>query len=96
MEISKAFDYNGTPEDCRPVGNQAVIEVVSGPNHYGQHTFFVYWNDESPVWDKNGKAQTQYYDPLPCVRGQIFVAHLAAFLERYTDYRFVDRRYSNL
>jgi hypothetical protein len=75
---SNPYEYNGTPADCRPINDETVIEVVSGPNKYGQHSFFAYWNDG--------------YLPPSGVRGQIFLANLTDFVSRHPNHRFVDRR----
>jgi hypothetical protein len=83
---SKSYDYNGTPADCRPANkHETVIEVVDGPNRYGEHTFFAYWEDT--------------YMPPSGVRGQIFLTSLSEFIKRTEKidgskitYRLVDRR----
>lgn len=49
--------------DCIPANeHETIIEIVGGPNKYGQHTFFKYWIGTG-----------HFTGP----RGQIFVARLS-------------------
>jgi len=73
------------PSDCLPVGDERVMEILDGPNKYGEVTFFLYWNGTGEFTGPRGQIflsnpakhkadrvidRRQYGQPIP-PRGEL-------------------------
>jgi hypothetical protein len=64
--------------DNTPCIRENLIEVTSGPDEEGKHTFFVYWRDDEV--------------PPEGIRAQVFLADLKEFTDKHKPNRVGDRR----
>jgi hypothetical protein len=71
------------PIDCIPMHeNETVLELVAGPNRYGQYTFFLYWIGQGNFVGK---------------RGQVFLANPTEYQhDRIVDARRWPRTYHSV